>query len=198
MKKINLFICLAILLINFAHAQNRGRDKWQKPESIMDSIGIKEGNIIGEVGAGSGYFTLKLAKRVGKSGLVYANDIKNSVLKDLENNSKKEGLENVKTIVGKTENPLFPDSTMDMVVMMYVFHDLTKPIALMKNIKPCLKTGAKVVIIDRDPNRFGEDYDHFMSKSEIIQKVKESGYTIEKIWSFLPRDNIYLCNPEGS
>ncbi|MBN1997555.1 class I SAM-dependent methyltransferase [candidate division KSB1 bacterium] len=182
---------------NFSSPRNAARDRWQKPQIIMDSIGVKAGLTIGEVGAGDGYFTFKLARRVGESGVIYANDIKKDFAQDMEEKCKEAGLTNIKTIVGETENPLFPDSTMDMVVMVYVFHDLSMPVPLMKNIKPSLKAGAKVCIIDRDPDRYEEgDYNHFMTKDAIIKKVIEAGYRIDKIYTFLPRDNIYVCTPE--
>lgn len=182
---------------NFSSPRNAARDKWQKPQMIMDSIGVKVGMTIGEVGAGDGYFTFKLARQVGESGVIYANDIKKDFVQEMKDRCEEAGLTNIKTIVGETENPLFPDSTMDMVVMVYVFHDLSRPVPLMKNIKSSLKADAKVCIIDRDPERYEEgDYNHFMTKDTIIKKVIQAGYRIEKIYTFLPRDNIYVCSPE--
>jgi len=161
----------------------------------MDSIGIKPGMIIGELGAGRGYFTFHLAQRVGASGHIYANDIKESVLDDLIKESRQKKLTNITTILGKEKKTNFPDSTMDMIIMMYVFHDLTEPVDIMKDIRHSLKNSARVCIIDRDPDRYGGEYNHFMKKEEVIRTVVEAGYTVTKVLSFLPRDNIYIFQP---
>jgi ubiquinone/menaquinone biosynthesis C-methylase UbiE len=199
--RIRLFI-VPFLICQVSQAQNSlpVRDQWQKPELIMDSLEIKTGMTIGEIGAGGGYFTVKLARRVGKTGIIYANDIKKNFISEMNRRSRNEGLDNIRAILGKEDHPMFPDSTLDMAVMVYVFHDLTQPVALMKKIKPALKKGALVCIVDRDPDRFpGDEGDrnHFMKKELLIRKVIEAGYTIIKVFTFLPRDNIYVCSPES-
>ena len=198
----NRWLFFLLLIYQICPAQNNPsvRDLWQKPEMIMDSLGIRAGMTIGEVGAGNGYFTVKLARRVGETGVIYANDIKRNFIRDMNQRSENEGLNNIRAILGKEDHPLFPDSTLDMVIMVYVFHDLTQPVPLMKNIKPALKHGAMVCIVDRDPDRFlGDegDRDHFMKRETIIKTVIESEYTIKKVFTFLPRDNIYVCFPES-
>lgn len=176
--------------------QEHNRDDWQQPETIMDTIGVKPGMVIGEAGAGRGYFTFKLAKRVGATGIIYANDINEDVLKTIRERCEKEKITNIITILGKEKDPLFPVEAMDLVIMVYVFHDLEQPVPLMQNIKPSLKPGAVVVIVDRDPDRFGQEYHHFMKKEEVVKKIKAAGYEIVKIHTFLARDNIYVCRPE--
>lgn len=193
--KLRIFL-FVLIICSISTAQDYWRDDWQKPDMVMDSLGVKTGMTIGEVGAGDGYFTKKLAQRVGESGIIYANDIKNDFIGDMDDLCKKEGLNNIKPILGEVDDPLLPDSTMDMVIMVYVFHDLTKPVALMKNLKSALKTGAKVYIVDRDPDRYGKEYDHFLKKEDLIEKVIQAGYWIAKVYTFLPRDNIYICIPE--
>jgi ubiquinone/menaquinone biosynthesis C-methylase UbiE len=167
-----------------------------KPELIMDTIGVKEGMIIGEVGAGRGYFTLKLADRVGKKGRVYANDIKKGVLESIEEKSKNKKIENIITVLGETEDPLFPENELDMIVMMMVYHDLEEPVIFFKNLKKYLKQNANVVVIDRDPDRWGEGYDHFMTKEALLDSVRKSDYTLLRIETFLEKDNIYIFRPK--
>jgi ubiquinone/menaquinone biosynthesis C-methylase UbiE len=196
----NRWLFFLFLIYQICTAQNNpsARDLWQKPEMIMDSLGIRAGMTIGEVGAGNGYFTVKLARRVGETGVIYANDIKRNFIRDMNQRSQNEGLNNIRAILGKEDHPLFPDSTLDMVIMVYVFHHLTQPVSMMKNIKPALKDGAMVCIVDRDPDRFPGDYgdrDHFMKRETIVRKVIEAGYNIQKVYTFLPRDNIYICCP---
>ena len=83
---------------------SNNRDKFHQPEKVMDVAGVKPGMILGEVGSGNGYFTFKLARRVGKSGHVYANDISRSSLRSLKNRCDREGVTNIDTIVGEVED----------------------------------------------------------------------------------------------
>src|SRR5210317_2229391 len=98
MKHLLLIFCFFSFSI-FSYSQ--GRDSWQQPEKVMDVIGVKAGMTIGEPGAGDGYFTFKLSKRVGKSGKIYANDIKEDELEKIRNRCKTEGIKNIKTILGE-------------------------------------------------------------------------------------------------
>jgi len=171
-----------------------GRDRWQQPEKIMDAVGIKPGMVIGEAGAGRGYFTFKMAQRLGKIGKIYANDIVQRELDYIKDRCKKEGIENIETILGEVEDPLFPKGEMDLVIMVYVFHDLEKPVAFLKNIKPCLKPGAIVVIVDGDPEK--QSSRHFLKKETVLEKIEEANYELVRIETFLPRDSIYICHPK--
>ena len=186
------FFLLILVLTQGIHAQNSYRDRYQQPEKIMDCLGIYPGMIIGEAGAGEGYFTFKLSKRVGDAGKIYANDIDQDALRTIRNKCKQEGVKNIETLLGEVEDPLFPEAQMDMVVMMYVFHDLDKPVVFLKNILKSLKPGANVVIIDRDPDKFGYDRSHFMTRETVLKHVKNAGYVIDRIETFLVRDNIYI------
>lgn len=192
--KTSLFIFL-LMAVHIATGQNSYRDRRMQPERLMDSLGVDPGMIIGEAGAGQGYFTFWLSKRVGETGKVYANDIDKGALRSIRNRCKKEGIENIETIVGEVEDPLFPPQQMDMVVMMYVFHDLEKPAAFMKNVKRALKPGAHVGIIDRDPQRYSVDRYHFLTKEEVLKYLGQAGYEIVEIETFLERDNVYICRP---
>ena len=102
MRKCLVFLILLLILINLsidnALCQTE-REQWQPPEQIMDSIGVKPGMIIGEPGAGSGYFTFHLSKRVGEKGKVYANDISRSSLNEIEIRAKREGINNIVTVL---------------------------------------------------------------------------------------------------
>ena len=163
----------------------------------MDSIGVKAGMVIGEPGAGDGYFTLKMARRIGARGKIYANDIDGNKLASLRKKSAENGLRNITTILGEVEDPLLPDSSMDMIVMVYVFHDLEMPVVFLKNLLYDLKPGAKLFLIERDPARFGGEHRHFMNRDEVVAKVKAGGFRVEKIIDDFPRDNLYICVPES-
>jgi ubiquinone/menaquinone biosynthesis C-methylase UbiE len=191
----SIFIYIIILISSFLWAFDNGnRDSWQQPERIMDTLGVKAGMVIGEAGAGEGYFTFKLANRVGEQGKIFANDINKKKLKKIEQRCQEENIQNITIILGRTEDPLFPKAQLDMVIMVYVFHHLEKPVSFLKNIKPSLKSSAPLVIVERDPDKFGGRHGHFLPKEEVIQAIKEANYDLTNIKTFLPRDNIFICH----
>jgi ubiquinone/menaquinone biosynthesis C-methylase UbiE len=170
----------------------QSRDTWQQPEKVMDAIGVTAGMTVGEVGAGEGYFTFKLAHRVGSEGRIYANDIDQSALRKIEDRCRREGINQITTIVGEVENPLFPAGVMDLVIMVYVLHDLAKPAELLRNIQPALKPGAPLVILERDPEKTGDRPGHFYNQDRLLEIVAEAGFELVRVETFLSRDNIYI------
>jgi len=116
----------------------------------MDVIGVKPGMTIGEVGAGRGYFTFKLARRVGDQGKIYANDIDQEALMSIESRCRAEGITNIEIILGKIDDPGFPEGKIDMVFMSFVFHLLEKPVELLRNLKPSMKLGAGFELLRKE------------------------------------------------
>jgi ubiquinone/menaquinone biosynthesis C-methylase UbiE len=150
--------------------------------------------IIGEAGVGEGYFTFWLSKRVGEAGKIYANDIDKRALNKLEDKCKEKNITNIQTVIGEIDDPLFPVDNLDFVVMMRAFHDFTKPVEWMKNVKKYLKPEAKLVIIDGDPEKLNSSRGHFLTEKQILDIMKKTDFDLEKIETFLARDNIYIFN----
>ena len=189
MKKHFITSILFMLLTHFC-SFSQDRDAWQQPEKVMDVIGIKKKMIIGEPGAGRGYFTFKLAKRVGESGKIYANDIDEFVLEEINSRAKIENIKNITTILGDIDDPLFPEIKMDMIIMVYVLHDLEKPVVFLKNLKSNLKSNAKLVILEQEPEKTG-DY-HFLDQQSLLEIAKNAGFKLKKIETFLTKDTLYI------
>lgn len=168
------------------------RDSYHQPDKVMDVVGVKPGMVIGEVGAGSGYFTFHLSRRVGREGKIYANDISRRALASLRRKCEEEGISNIQTIVGEVEDPLLPDNELDMVFIVNAFHDLAKPVALLDNLVPSLKPGAPVVIIDRDPDKVRGYNRHVLTQEEVLEHIKNSAFDLDRIETFLPQHNIYI------
>ena len=195
MKKCKQFILIllifAVLLPQLQAGQNTYRDRELQPEKIMDTIGVKPGLIIGEGGAGSGYFTFKLADRIGSTGKIYANDISTRALSSIRSRCEREGVNNIETILGEVENPLFPQG-LDMIFMVAAFHDFEKPVEWLENAKPSMKPEATLVIVEKDPEKYGRDSGHHMTKDEILDTVKKADFELVRVEMFLERDNIYI------
>lgn len=184
-----ILICVGLCLVPLGAEDVR--DEWHQPEKVMDLVGVRPGMIIGEVGAGHGYFTFKLSQRVGESGKIYANDISQSALRYLRDRCDREGIANIETVVGKVEDPLLPRD-LDMVFIVNAFHDLAKPVELLNNLSLSLKPDAHVVILDRDPEKVDHSTDHFLSREEVLEKIEDSVFVLESLEIFLPQHNIYI------
>jgi ubiquinone/menaquinone biosynthesis C-methylase UbiE len=147
-------------------------------ERAMDAIGLAPGMIVGEAGAGEGYFTLPMARRVGPAGAVIANDISARALRSLQEQSSREGQTNVSTVVGEVEDPRFPRKDLQMVVIVHAFHDFSHPVEWLTNLKKYLRPGATVAIIDKDPEQGAES--HFWPRDRITRYAHEAGYETVK------------------
>jgi SAM-dependent methyltransferase len=174
----------------------RGLNQRQPPIKIMDAIGLKQGMIIGEVGAGTGRMTMWLADRVGESGKVYANDIDRSALEHLRKRCKRDGFKNVEIVVGKMENPGFSTGSLDVVFMINVFHHLAEPVPIIRNIHPSLKPDGMLVIVECDPDKVDWGDEHGCSRKEdMIADLKKAGFEVVRIETFLDEDSIYIAKP---
>ncbi len=188
------YIVVFLLSFYFLFPSPQNRDRWQQPEKVMDEIGVKTGMVIGEAGVGKGYFTFKLSKRVGPSGKIFANEIRQDLLDQINKKCRNQNITNIETILGETADPLFPDRQLDMVVMIYVFHHLNVPVEFMQNLKKDLKPGATVVILEQDPLKTGSS--HFLPRRDVIRLIEESGFEIVKTLDFLEKDTIFITKPE--
>jgi len=173
----------------------QGRERWQDPEAIMDSAGIKPGKIIGEIGAGDGYFTFKMRNRIGPQGHIFANDIVQSELDKIDRECRRENIHNITTVLGKNDDPLLPKDTLDVVIMVYAFHHIENPVLFLNNLRKRLKPGTPVVIVERDPEKYGQEYTHFYKKDKMLRLTGEADYKLIKLFTFLARDNIYVLKP---
>ena len=164
----------------------------QPPDLVLETIGIKPGMIIGDVGAGRGRYTVHIASRIGPTGMIYANDIVEEYLKYIEKRCADHGLTNVKTVLGGLTDPKLPSAALDMVIMVNVVHCLAEPVALLRNIKKSLKTDGVIAIVegnlDKLPSASGEWY----SRSKLLKIYKDAGYDLVREETFLPKDNIYI------
>jgi ubiquinone/menaquinone biosynthesis C-methylase UbiE len=189
---IPLLLIAITALAGSSQSGSSARDQIEQPEKVMAATGVKPGLVIGEIGAGHGYFTFWLAKGVGASGKVYANDIDRSSLDALESRRAAEKVANIETILGTVEDPQFPAGTLDMVFIVNAFHDLARPVELLANLRPALKPGATVVIMDRDPARFADTHRHFLTREQVEEIVGRSVFELVRTETFLRDHNLYI------
>jgi len=169
----------------------------QPPVKIMDTIGMKPGMVIGEIGAGRGRMTMWIADRVGDSGKVYANDIDRGALEHLKERCKRDGFQNVEIIIGEVEDPKLPANALDIAFMINVYHHLDSPVPLIRNILPSLKPDGILAIVECDPDKvdWGKD-EGCNRKKDMVRELKEAGFEVVRIETFLIEDNIYIAKPD--
>jgi SAM-dependent methyltransferase len=151
-----------------------GRDQKLHIDQVMDILAITPGKTVADIGAGSGWFTVRAARRVTSTGAVYAVDINPEALQYINRRIQKEQLHNVKTILGKPDKADLPADRIDSVLLLKTYHEVAEPVALLRNLRPSLRPGARVGIIDRDGN--GED--HGVHKDVVLREAQEAGYRL--------------------
>ena len=181
-----------IAAVTLSFDRDADREIWQPPEQIMDAVGVRAGMRIGEAGAGEGYLTFHLARRVGDRGIVYANEISEGDLETIRNRAQREGVDNIVAVLGEIDDPLFPEKDLDMVIMVYVLHHLDRPIEFLQNLEGYLKLDAPVVIVEKNTDTKRSHPPQFMTNRQILETIVESGYELERTEDFLPRDTIYI------
>jgi SAM-dependent methyltransferase len=166
----------------------------QPPVKIMDAIGLKQGMIIGEIGAGTGRMTMWLADRVGESGKVHANDIDRSALDHLKKRCRRDGFKNVETIVGHMEDPGFSLNSLDIAFMINVYHHLADPVSILRNLHPSLKDDGFLAIVECDPAKVDWGDEHGCARKEdMIEDLKKAGFEVVRIETFLEEDSLYIA-----
>ncbi len=124
------------------------RDLWQKPDLIMDALGIADGGIVADIGAGGGWFTIRLARRVGPNGVVYAEDIQREMLQAIDRRVQREGLRNVRTVKGEREDPRLPETSLDAALIVDVYNEFTNPVALLRRLSRALKPTGRIGVVN--------------------------------------------------
>ncbi len=152
----------------------------------MDILGIGPGKTVADIGAGSGWFTVRAARRVGEGGVVFAVDINPESIAYVNARAQKEQLRNVKTILGKADDPLLPAGTVDAVLLLKTYHEVAEPVALLRNLRAALRAGAKVGIIDRDGN--GEN--HGVGRDVVLREATQAGYRLLEQYDFVKGDKM--------
>jgi ubiquinone/menaquinone biosynthesis C-methylase UbiE len=194
--------------------QNDIQESWEKslnerqpPDKVMTTIGVKPGMTIGEIGCGRGRYTVYLARETGPSGKVFANDIDEASLSYLRGRCRRLNINNVETITGEEKNPLFPEKSLDMAIMVLVYHMIENPDPLLINLKKSLKTGARLIILDPHDSEIDREFGIDRSgagssvptiKERIEESANKSGYRLLRTETFLPLDYIFILEPQSS
>lgn len=167
--------------------EDPARDAYQKPHEVMMALDVKEGEVIADIGAGSGYFALRLARHVGTSGHVYAVDVSPDMTRHLNERIRDAKLLNISTILAKPDDPLLPQPV-NRFLIVDVWHHIADQPAYLALMKTQLKPGGQVVMIDfkKEEIPVGPPMDMKIAREDLIAQMQANGFVVAKEHTFLP------------
>ena len=170
------------------------REAEEAPDQALDALGIRAGMVVADVGAGTGYMSLRMARRVGPTGKVYANDLQPEMLLKLHAKSQREKLSNVETVQGTESDPKLPPNTMDLVLLVDVYHEFSQPQAMLDKIRESLKPDGRLVLLEyrKEDPKVPIRPEHKMSVAEVKTEVEAEGYKLDQVIEKLPRQHIII------
>jgi len=166
----------------------------EDPDLAMRLIKVERGSTVADLGAGSGFFTVRLAKAVGTAGKVYAVDIQQGMLDLLQRAVTKERLTNVIPVLGAVDDPRLPAASLDLVLMVDVYHELSSPQTTLAHLKNALKPGGRLVLLEyraEDPN-VPILPEHKMTKAMVKLEVEHEGFRQQRVYDDLPRQHLIV------
>jgi SAM-dependent methyltransferase len=170
------------------------REEEEAPDVALDVLKIPKGAAVADIGAGSGYITVRLAARVGPSGRVFANDVQPQMLNMLARRLSNSKITNVTLIEGTLDDPKLPPAAVDLALMVDVYHELSQPQAMLRHLRESLKPGGRLVLLEyrkEDPT-VPIKPEHKMSVAEAKMEVEAEGFTLQKVDESLPRQHILI------
>jgi ubiquinone/menaquinone biosynthesis C-methylase UbiE len=162
------------------------RDKKLQIDRVMDLLHITPGKSVADLGAGSGWFTVRAARRVGPGGTVFAEDISPAAIQYITDRARREKLSNIRTVLDKPGTMNLPPASVDAVLMLKAYHEFAQAVPLMILLKPALKPGARIGIIDRNGN--GSGTDHGVPQATVEREMDQAGYRRVAKYDFTKAD----------
>jgi ubiquinone/menaquinone biosynthesis C-methylase UbiE len=170
------------------------REDEEAPSKAIDALELKAGMVVADIGAGSGYYSSRIARRVGPTGRVYATDIQPGMIEILERRVKNEGLTNVTPVLGAMDDPRLPAGAIDLAIMVDVYHELQQPQVFLQRLKPAFKPNGRLVLLEfrkEDPKVPILEV-HKMSVAEVKQELEAEGFVLDQVIDVLPWQHIIV------
>ena len=166
--------------------EDENRAKNLQIDRVMDILKISEGKSVADIGAGSGWFTTRAAKRVGAQGKVFAVEINQEYIDYINNRAKKENFSNIQTVLGTEDNPKLSDDSVDAVLILKTYHEIGQPVKVLRALRKSLKKDALLGIIDRN----GKGDDHGIDKEKVVDEAKRAGFNLVDDYDFVKPDGM--------
>jgi len=170
------------------------RDDEEAPDVALNVLKIAKGSSVADIGAGSGYITEKLAARVGPTGRVFANDVQPQMLQILAQRLARKKITNVTLVQGDIDDPKLTEGSVDLELMVDVYHEFSRPQAMLRRLRDALKPGGRMVLLEyrKEDPAIPIRPEHKMSVSEAKLEVEAEGFTLAKVDESLPRQHILI------
>ncbi|MEO8025134.1 MAG: methyltransferase domain-containing protein [Bryobacteraceae bacterium] len=170
------------------------RELEEHPEAALDALQLKPGMTIADVGAGTGYFTLRMARRVAPGGRVYGVDIQPEMLTKLRKNAAKANISNIQGILGTESDPKLPVGELDLILMVDVYHEFSQPQKMLAGMRAALKANGRLVLIEyrKEDPAVPIRLEHKMTIQEAKSEVEAEGFRLEQVLKTLPRQHILI------
>lgn len=170
------------------------REAEEKPDLALDGMGIKPGMVIADMGSGVGYMTLRMAKRVGPKGKIYGVDLQPGMLQKLKENAAKAAVSNIEPILSTVDDPKLPANSVDMILMVDVYHEFSQPQAMIRKLREALKPDGRLILLEyraEDPS-IPINPDHKMTVAQVKAEIEPEGFKLEKPIENLPRQHLLI------
>ena len=170
------------------------REFEEAPDKALEALGTLTGLTVADVGAGSGYFTVRLSARVGTNGRVYANDLQPEMLKMLAARLARENVRNVTLVHGDVDDVKLPPAAIDLMLMVDVYHECSEPQKMLRTIRTALKPGGRLVLLEyrKEDPEVPIRFEHKMSIAEAKMELEAEGFTLSRVDARLPRQHILI------
>jgi ubiquinone/menaquinone biosynthesis C-methylase UbiE len=173
------------------------REEEEAPAKAIAALDIKPGMTVADIGAGSGYYSLRLAHAVGPAGKVYATDVQRGMLDLIEQRIGAERLTNVATVLGTAENPNLPAGALDLALMVDVYHELQAPQTFMRRLRDTLKPDGRLVLLEfrKEDPKVPIRLEHKMSVDEARRELTADGFVFDRVIDVLPWQHVLVFKP---
>jgi len=164
------------------------RDLWQRPDQVMDAMGIADASVVADIGAGSGWFTIRLARRVGPQGLVYAEDVQPEMINAVTRRVQREGLTNVRAVRGQNSDPKLPAGSLDAALVVDAYHEVEDRVTMLANLARALKPQGRIGVVDfrLDGTGPGPSPEERVSPDVVVKDAAKAGLRLVRQEAFLP------------
>ncbi len=166
----------------------------EKPEELLDLLGIKEGDVVADIGAGAGFFSLRAAERVGRTGEVLAVDVQPEMIAGLKMMMKRFGHENIVPILGNVDDPKLPADSVDHVLIVIAYHEFSHPVEMMLKVHKAMKQDGQMLIVEYKAEDLSSRVAplHKMSEAEIMKEIQALGFTRDRVIDIIPSQHVFI------